>query len=73
MTNEESYKIEIAHPDIMIIDSKANGLKYLFDEDRSRFAIAGDKGIVMLSIQQAKALRNELNDIIEMRAYITGR
>lgn len=73
MTNEESYKIEIDHPDITIIDSKASGLKYLFDEDRSRFAIAGDKGFTILSIQQAKALRDELSDIIEMRAYFTGR
>ena len=73
MTNAESYKIEIDNPDIIIIDSKANGLKYLFDGDKSRLAIAGDKGIVRLSIRQAKALRDELSDIIELRAYITER
>ena len=73
MTSEESFKIECEHPDIMVVDSKANGLRYLFDDGKSRLAIAGQKGITMLTIRQAKALRDELNDIIELREVITAR
>lgn len=73
MTEREAYEFERAHRDVMIVDSKAQGLKYIFDEDRAYFAITGEKGAAVLSIAQAKALRDELDDIIELRAYITAR
>ncbi len=73
MTEREAYEFERAHHDVMIIDSRAKGLKYIFDEDRAYFAIAGEKGATAISIAQAKALRDEIDDIIELRAYITAR
>jgi len=73
MTDDESFALERKHPDIMVIDSRTDGLKYLFDADKSRFAIAGEKGIAMLTIRQAKALKAELDDILEIREVITER
>ena len=73
MTDKEAHNIEKDHPEIIIIDSKVKGLRYLFDDDKSRFVIAGKRGMVMLTIKQAEALKDELNDIVELRDFVTSR
>ena len=73
MTEREAELLEKYHPDIMVMDSSAKGLKYLFDKDKSRLAIAGKKGVVMLTIKQAETLKDELSDILELREVITAR
>jgi hypothetical protein len=73
MTDVEAYKIENQFPDIIIIDSKEKGVKYLFDGRKDRFAIAGKKGKVLLTVKQAEAIKNELEEILELRQEISER
>ena len=73
MNDIQADQIERKCPDITIIDSKEKGLKYLFDGCRDRMAIAGYKGMVLLTMNQAKALKEELEDILSIRGFITER
>ena len=73
MTEAEVKKVEARVPGVIVMDSSAPGLVYFFDEDQSRMAIAGKKGIVMLSMTQAKVLARELSEVIEQRQYFTER
>lgn len=43
MTDLEADILEKEVPEIIIIDSKSKGLKYLFDSRKDRFAIAGKR------------------------------
>jgi hypothetical protein len=73
MDDLKAAKIESEIPEIIIISSAARGLKYLFDHDQGRMAISGQKGCTILTMAQARALRDELSDIIEDRKYYTQR
>ena len=73
MTDLEADILEREVPEIIIIDSKAKGLKYLFDSRKDRFAIAGKKGKVLLTIKQARTVLDELPEILELRDSISER
>lgn len=49
------------------IELNCKGLyAFIHEKDKTRVAIAGDKGIVILTRQQARALAEELIPIVEM-------
>ena len=73
MNDRDADLIEKKCPDIIIISSETKGLKYLFDGCKDRVAIAGYKGKVLLTINQAKTLCKEFEEILSMRGYITER
>ena len=73
MTDLEADILEKEMPEIIIIDSQAKGVKYLFDSRKDRFAIAGKKGKVLLTVKQAEIIKNELDEILELRKCISER
>ena len=73
MEDFEVARIEARVPGVIVMDSEARGLKYLFDDDQSRMVIAGKKGFVMLSMDQARVLARELGKVVEQRQYFTAR
>ena len=64
MGDLEVYRLENKFP-VRGIQSEANGLKYLVDDDRKGVIISGMKGMTGLSIRQAKSLCRELPGILE--------
>lgn len=64
MTDLEAYRLENKYP-VRAVQSEANGLKYLVDDDRKGVIVSGMKGMTGLSIRQAKALCRELPGILE--------
>ena len=64
MGDLEVYRLENKYP-VRGIQSEANGLKYLVDDDRQGVIISGMRGKTGLDIRQAKALCKELPGILE--------
>lgn len=64
MDDLEVYRLENKFP-VRGIQSEANGLKYLVDDDRQGVIISGMRGKTGLDIRQAKALCRELPGILE--------
>lgn len=64
MNDLEAYRLENKFP-VRGIQSEANGLKYLVDDDRQGVIISGMRGKTGLDIRQAKALCRELPGILE--------
>ena len=64
MNDLEAYRLENKFP-VRGIQSEANGLKYLVDDDRQGVIISGMRGKTGLNIRQAKALCRELPGILE--------
>lgn len=64
MNDLEAYRLENKFP-VRGIQSEANGLKYLVDDDRKGVIISGMRGKTGLDIRQAKALCRELPGILE--------
>lgn len=64
MGDLEVYRLENKFP-VRGIQSEANGLKYLVDDDRQGVIISGMRGKTGLDIRQAKALCRELPGILE--------
>lgn len=66
MQSQEIYKLE-QRANILAIDSAAQGLCYLTcPEDDHRIAIAGEKGVAIMTVAQAKAMLAELPDILDL-------
>ena len=65
MESREAYAIENRDPAIQSIQSDAAGLVYFIDGTR-RIAIAGERGVTLLSKRQALALLNELEGIVKL-------
>ena len=63
MDDLEVYRLENKLP-VRGIQSEANGLKYLVDDDRQGVIISGMRGKTGLDIRQAKALCKELPGIL---------
>lgn len=63
MNDLEAYRLENKFP-VRGIQSEANGLKYLVDDDRQGVIISGMRGKTGLDIRQAKALCRELPGIL---------
>lgn len=63
MNDLEAYRLENKYP-VRGIQSEANGLKYLVDDDRQGVIISGMRGKTGLDIRQAKALCKELPGIL---------
>ena len=63
MDDLEAYRLENKYP-VRGIQSEANGLKYLVDDDRQGVIISGIRGKTGLDIRQAKALCKELPGIL---------
>lgn len=63
MDDLEAYRIENKHP-VYGVQSRENGLKYFYDEERRGIVIAGMRGKTGLDIRQAKALCKELPGIL---------
>lgn len=68
MGDLEVYKLENKYP-VRGIQSEANGLKYLVDDDRQGVIISGMRGKTGLDIRQAKALCKELPGILRGMGY----
>lgn len=64
MKDLEVYRLENKFP-VRGIQSEADGLKYLVDDDRQGVIISGMRGKTGLDIRQAKALCRELPGILE--------
>lgn len=63
MGDLEVYRLENKFP-VRGIQSEANGLKYLVDDDRKGVIISGMRGKTGLDIRQVKALCKELPGIL---------
>ena len=63
MGDLEVYRLENKFP-VRGIQSEANGLKYLVDDDRQGIIISGMRGKTGLDIRQAKAICRELPGIL---------
>ena len=63
MDDLEAYRIENKHPGYGV-QSRENGLKYFYDEERRGIVISGMKGKTGCSIRQAKAICRELPGIL---------
>ena len=68
MDDLEVYRLENKFP-VRGIQSEANGLKYLVDDDRQGVIISGMRGKTGLDIRQAKALCKELPGILRGMGY----
>lgn len=68
MDDLEVYRLENKFP-VRGIQSEANGLKYLVDDDRKGVIISGMRGKTGLDIRQAKALCKELPGILRGMGY----
>ena len=68
MGDLEVYRLENKFP-VRGIQSEADGLKYLVDDDRQGVSIPGMRGKTGLDIRQAKALCKELPGILEEMGY----
>ena len=68
MRDLEVYRLENKFP-VRGIQSEANGLKYLVDDDRQGVIISGMRGKTGLDIRQAKALCRELPEILRGMGY----
>lgn len=68
MGDLEVYRLENKFP-VRGIQSEANGLKYLVDDDRKGVIISGMRGKTGLDIRQAKALCRELPGILRGMGY----
>lgn len=68
MDDLEVYRLENKYP-VRGIQSEANGLKYLVDDDRQGVIISGMRGKTGLDIRQAKALCKELPGILRGMRY----
>ena len=63
MGDLEVYRLENKFP-VRGIQSEADGLKYIVDDDRKGVIISGVRGKTGLDIRQAKALCKELPGIL---------
>ena len=63
MDDLEVYRLENKFP-VRGIQSEADGLKYLVDDDRQGVIISGMRGKTGLDIRQVKALCKELPGIL---------
>lgn len=59
MGDLEVYALSNRYPELVAIDSEANGLKYILDDDRKGIIISGQKGKTGLSKSQFLALCKE--------------
>lgn len=66
MNQYEMNNIERNYEGVMGIESDAEVLYYIIDEDRDRIAICGEKGKTLLSFKQAVCLSKELCDVIDI-------
>lgn len=64
MNDLEAYRLENKLP-VYGIQSRENGLKYFYDDERRGIVISGMKGKTGCSIRQAKAICRELPKILE--------
>ena len=68
MGDLEVYRLENKFP-VRGIQSEADGLKYLVDDDRQGVIISGMRGKTGLDIRPAKALCKELPGILRGMGY----
>lgn len=71
MGDLEVYALSNRYPEIMAIESEANGLKYLLDSDRKGIIISGQKGKTGLSKTQFIALCREVCGIASQYFGVT--
>lgn len=63
MDDLEAYRLENKYP-VYGVQSRENGLKYFYDDERRGIVISGMRGITGCSIRQAKAICRELPEIL---------
>lgn len=75
MNEDVAKRYEIAHPDLLMIDSLAGGMHYFVDKEKqdSRVAILGQRGVTILTREQAEVLVDELLDIFDVFTKTKGR
>lgn len=71
MGDLEVYALSNRYPEIMAIESEANGLKYILDNDRKGIIISGQKGKTGLSKTQFIALCREVCGIASQYFGVT--
>lgn len=75
MVEEQIKGYEQAHPSLLMIDSDATGLQYFVEKEMgdSRIAVSGQKGITIVTREQAMALVDEIMDIFDIYTRPKGR
>lgn len=71
MGDLEVYALSNRYPEIMAIESEANGLKYILDNDRKGIIISGQKGKTGLSKTQFIALCRDVCGIASQYFGVT--
>lgn len=70
MKEVAAYRLENKYPGVIVINSEDPDLKYIYHTgEKQGVAIAGYKGIAGLTINQAKALLEELPGVLRMMGY----
>ncbi len=65
MTEPEVYSLENKYG-LRGIESKEKHLQYFYDDDRLAVGISGEKGMTVLTIAQARAVCQELEQVLEV-------
>jgi glutaredoxin 2 len=66
MHENKAIAIEISNQGIRSVASEANGLAYFVSDNDTRVAVAGTKGITILTKEQARAVARELMEIVTL-------
>lgn len=75
MVEEQIKGYEKAHPSLLMIDSDATDLQYFVEKEMgdSRIAVSGQKGITIVTREQAMAIVDEIMDIFDIYTRPKGR
>ena len=78
MKREQIKKLESDHPEIIVMESEAKSLQYLFDVYNSRFAISGTsnhyrKNGCIVTVDRAKQLVNIMENGIDGLPQFDGK
>jgi hypothetical protein len=66
MHENKAIAIEISNQGIRSVASEANGLAYFVSDNDTRVAVAGTKGITILTKAQAQAVAKEILEVMDL-------
>ena len=69
MYANEIDQIDLKYPDIMVMETGAQGMYVLYDDNRDSIAVTGQAGMVRLSIDQLRVLIELGPDILDQLRY----
>ena len=75
MVEEQIKGYEKAHPGLLMIERDATGLQYFVVKEvvDSKIAVSGQKGITIVTREQAMAIVDEIMDIFDIYTRPKGR